>query len=262
MSNVAIQASIISILLSVSCSSQNLIPDSSFACTDSTGTNKYWFGVTDHSEVFIAPSDTCVKLYGMIHRYGSRADSSRHDFFWFNPFYWEPGTRVQKPHVIGCELLEVLERDSLYEVSMWVLPSPLLEIEAVQVYFSDKKLLKVDKIKNSPRVDLIRPSGQKLINAVVAIRKKTKNETGTFYGKWIVDFENKWLRISGTYKASGNEKFLYVGNVNKFTYQVYTGKVKRKKLIPDKENDPENAIFQQMLMNWLIDDISVKVCER
>ncbi|MDQ3142489.1 MAG: hypothetical protein M3Q56_09630 [Bacteroidota bacterium] len=236
---------------------QNLIQDSSFSYNESISKNKYWnnqvtkTGGFYDSRLFTDP----LLPWSWAMKRALLIDSSRKDFFEFTPLNTNNSSYLYSD-VVFCELTEPLIKDSIYKIQMWVLPPECIAISSIQVYFSDLKLLKVDKIKNSHRADLFRQDSSMIVNNLLFARKKKKNEFGTFYSKWVMQFEDKWLCISGTYKAVGGERYFYVGNVNKFNYVAYVPKIRKNKLIRIKNNDPRES--PKNSTEFFIDDVSIR----
>src|SRR5574337_792821 len=168
--------------------SQNLIPDSSFRFSESMTKNKYWSREIGNSGAFedsgfYKGSD---KGYEWEYLKVEKIDSTRKEYFDFAPLHFLTETSPVYSDVVFCQFSEPLEKDSIYEIKMWVLPAECIAIPSIQVYFSDTKILKADKLKNASRVDLIRPDSSMIINKLVSARKKGPDEFGTFYSNCIM----------------------------------------------------------------------------
>lgn len=239
--------------------SQNLIPDSSFSHSISRLKNESWNTQITKTGIFI---DTLAKKdssnWDKIWLKRTLAcDAQRVDFLHFRPLdFPTPFSTHFFSDVVYCELTEPLIADSIYNIGMWVFPADFLSVPSFQIYFSETELFQVDKIKKAHRVDLYREDSCAIINTVMKVEKTGRITQETHYSGWEIQFENKWFYISGKYKAKGGERFFYIGNVNQFEYIAYDFNVKKHKLSPRKDNNPQKCPGNAF--DFFIDDVSVR----
>jgi hypothetical protein len=245
------------------CYGQNLVQDSSFFFSDSLGKNKYWFA-QGSAAPFINTGASYFyqhKLYAFDSLYSgiSGFGTTHKDFCRFQPLlYPYLYSTAFYSEVIACELSSPLVMDSIYEIKLWLYPSATFSIPSVQVYFSDNKLTKSQKIKAEGRADLYTSDSSAILNRIISVKRRGKGEAGTFNTKWNIEFQNKWICISGKYKARGGERYFYIGNVSNLSFTAFSTKVRRRKMefVPIKDNNPfENLNFD---FDMVIDDVSVR----
>jgi hypothetical protein len=181
------------------------------------------------------------------------------DFWWYSPVNPINSSCTQfNSDITFCELFTPLLKDSVYCITMQIFPPALLELNSIQVYFASTINKNLDRlIKSAHRVDLLRTDGKPIVDNVTSIRKKQRNEIGTYYGKWIVEHENEWVEVKSYYRANGDEKYFIIGNITTDNYIVYSGMIHKRKLQVQKSNNPCLVPFPEQALRYFVDEVEV-----
>lgn len=249
---------IYSLCLAVQLTGQNLVKDSSFANNigNQYDMNPDWTILTRDAAIIHDTRNSLDKHAAFIYS----LDTSHSDFLNLNVLYADSKTRMHSG-VVKCELASQMERDTMYNVSVWILPEEYIDLESIQVFFSEKSSNNPKDLTSVRRIDLKCADGSFIANKVTKVVKAETIQTAN-QKPWRLVFLNKWIKLQAIYKANGGEKYLYIGNIHDFKYFVYkrnrSGKKRKRARI--KSELPFYYLLNQgtPLRGFEIDDVSVR----
>lgn len=230
---------------------QNMIPDSSF-----TSETRYWHTYNGHQAQFFATPYQLDTGFNWIHRKMISIDTCHPDFVFLRLVQFENGPGHITSDVIYTKLTQLLVKDSVYTISLLIYPADFISVPYAQVHFSKKLVSQPERLLNEKRSDLYLPDSSAITNKVLSIKKTKDNEVGYYWSHHVFTFEDKWLRISGKYKAEGGETFIYIGNIAPCHYTAYSSKVFIHKRRKCRKNNPERSPVTGFI--FLLDDFVVR----